>query len=182
MSDDIDAWEESEDAPEHPRKAGRAEKRGREGKPLDPAVVKDSVFTYFEARFGLGRAAFEGYGLYLGPKGRVYLGPLHAPSNIRIVSMGLLLARADGGIKPSTNILQLFGARAVRGILSLEPPQTRDFIAGRDFFVSRDQAAQAGDGYVLVRYQDYQLGCGMLKGTSVKNMVPKAKRQELKLF
>jgi len=147
---------------------------------MDPAQVKENVLKYLEDRFGLARSLFDIYGLYLAPKGKVYLGPKSAPANIRIVTIGLHIARAEGAIKPTTNLFQVFGDRITKNVVQLEKDQVKDFVRGNDILL-HDVTGQS-DGYVHVRYLDYDLGCAHLKGKNLKNMVPKAKRIELKMI
>jgi NOL1/NOP2/fmu family ribosome biogenesis protein len=147
--------------------------------------VKGDVLRYLQERFGLDPALFEGHSFYLAPKGRVYLGPSQVPPSLRIVSPGILIARADSGIKPSTNLFQLFGRHATRNVLSVDKEQAKAFANGADLVIPETAETGAGvttDGYVLVRYSDYNLGCALLKKGALKNMVPKAKRLELKLI
>jgi|GEM_PF-741452 len=153
--------------------------RGPKKEQMDASEVKENTLKYFEERFGFPRAIFDGYSIYMGPKGRLYLGPAKVPPNLRIVSPGLLIARADSGIKPSTNLFQLFGNLVDRNIISLSKEQTEKFVMGTDMILSKTDLGDASDGYVLVRYLDYNLGCALLKGTTLKNMVPKAKRLAL---
>ncbi len=146
---------------------------------MNASDVKENTLKYFEERFGLPRTIFDGYSIYLGPKGRLYLGPAKVPPNLRIVSPGLLIARADSAIKPSTNLFQLFGKQVEKNIISLTKEQTKKFVMGTDMILSKTEIDGISDGYVLVRYLDYNLGCALLKGTTLKNMVPKAKRLAL---
>jgi NOL1/NOP2/fmu family ribosome biogenesis protein len=149
---------------------------------IKTSEVKESVIRYLEERFGLSPKIFDGYSLYLGPKCRVYLGPSAVPPSLRIVSPGLLIARADSGIKPSTNLFQLFGKHVIRNTISLPKEKVRDFVLGSDMIISKELLGDVSDGYVLIRYLDYELGCAMLKAGVLKNQVPKAKRLALKLI
>jgi NOL1/NOP2/fmu family ribosome biogenesis protein len=149
---------------------------------IKPSEVKESTLHYLEERFGIPRSIFEGYSLYLGPKCRVYLGPAQVPPSLRIVSPGLLVARADSGIKPSTNLFQLFGREVSKNIVNLERASVPKFVKGDDLLISTEERKDATDGYVLVRYQGYDLGCALLKGPTLKNQVPKAKRLGLGSF
>jgi NOL1/NOP2/fmu family ribosome biogenesis protein len=144
--------------------------------------VKNNTLRYLEERFGLQGALFDGYSLYLGPKCRVYLGPAKVPPGLRIASPGLLISRADGGIKPSTNLFQLLGNNVNKNIVSLSQANTKLFVQGSDLVVSETERGTASDGYVLVRYLDYNLGCALLKSNTLKNMVPKAKRLVLEFI
>lgn len=170
-----------------PKSDGRTEGKERSGdvrrhkgpdkeKQMNASEVKENTLKYFEERFGLPRTIFDGYSIYLGPKGRLYLGPAKVPPNLRIVSPGLLIARADSGIKPSTNLFQLFGRQVERNIIPLSKEQTKKFVMGTDMILEKSDVGDVSDGYVLVRYLGYNLGCALLKGTTLKNMVPKAKR------
>lgn len=132
------------------------------------------VLAYLEQRFGLEPGLFADYGLYAASKGRIYLGPKKLVNHPRIATAGLLIGRGGKGIKPSTNLLQLFGRHVKRNFLDLEKENARAFMAGAD--VSAGEAGSATDGYVLVRYLGFPLGCGLLQKGQVKNMLPKAKR------
>jgi hypothetical protein len=113
----------------HLRREGLQKSQDRGHRPdkeqMDASVVKENTLKYFEERFGLPRTIFDGYSIYLGPKGRLYLGPAKVPPNLRIVSPGLLIARADSAIKPSTNLFQLFGKQVEKNIISLSKEQTK---------------------------------------------------------
>ena len=162
------------------REDTRPERRGpNKETQMNASEVKENTLKYFEERFGLPRTIFDTYSIYLGPKGRLYLGPAKVPPNLRIVSPGLLIARADSAIKPSTNLFQLFGKQVDKNILSISKEQTVKFVQGTDMILSKSDLGDVSDGYVLVRYLDYDLGCALLKGTTLKNMVPKAKRLTL---
>lgn len=175
-------WEDFRGRPRHGRGQRDDRKDDRGGMQADPAKVKGDVIHYLEARFGMPPSLVEGYSLYLGPKNRVYLGPSAVPPGLKIVSPGLLIARADSGIKPSTNLFQLFGAHVTRNILILSKGQAVAFVRGEDLSLKGKENETVSDGYVLARYIDYNLGCGLLKNGMLKNTVPKAKRLELKLM
>ena len=149
-------------------------------KPSDPAKLRDDTVSFFHSRFGLGKELFEGYGFNLGPKEKIYLGPKKVPGNPKIVSMGLLIARVSGSVKPTTNLLQLFGKQVTKNFIILPKEQVPSFLKGEDLQLDKSAIGHATDGYVLVRYLDYPLGCGFLKGKTMKNMLPKAKRLGLK--
>jgi NOL1/NOP2/fmu family ribosome biogenesis protein len=160
---------------------GADERGGREGRD-EPPPSSGEVLAYLEERFGLDRALFEGYGLYATSKGRIYLGPKRLANHPRIATVGLLIARSHGAIKPSTNLLQLFGKQVKRNYVDLTKENAAAFIGGSDVRLGDGETSGAltSDGYVLVRYLGFSLGCGMLQrgpqGATVKNMLPKAKR------
>ena len=145
---------------------------------LDVVGVRDNVLDYLEARFGLPRSLFEEYSFYMTTKERIYLGPKSVPNNVRIVTIGLMVARATGVIKPTTNLLQVFGRHVAKNIVTLDKVQALSFLKGEDVRLS--EPADASEGYVLVKYLDYPLGCALLKANALKNQLPKAKRLDVK--
>jgi NOL1/NOP2/fmu family ribosome biogenesis protein len=150
--------------------------RNREDWATRPKEVKAQVLSYLQERFCMPKSLFDNHSLYLGPKGRLYLGPAQIPPSLKIVSPGLLIARADGGIKPSTNLFQLFGGHVTKNIVELGQDSVKKFVKGDDLLISGTERKDATDGYVLVRFNGYSLGCALLKGAALKNQVPKAKR------
>ncbi|MDD5340590.1 MAG: hypothetical protein PHV13_05075 [Candidatus ainarchaeum sp.] len=144
-----------------------------------PAPSAADVLLYLEERFGLERALFSDYGLYATSKGRIYIGPKRLVNHPRIATVGLLIARSQGAIKPSTNLLQLFGRQVKKNYVVLGRENAATFIGGTDVKVTSGEKGDASDGYVLVRYLDFSLGCGMLHGSDVRNMLPKAKRLKI---
>ncbi len=147
---------------------------------LPPKKVMGLVSGYLDERFGLGPEAFEGYGMYMASKGRVYLGPKALIERPKIVTLGLLIARVGGTVKPTTNLLQLFGKRVTKNRLVLSREQARSFARGEDVRLEAGDEEGCAEGYVLIAYGGTPMGCGFLKGGVVKNMLPKAKRLELK--
>jgi hypothetical protein len=149
-------------------------------KTLDPAKTQKQVLGYLRERFGLTEAELGGFGLYMASKGRIYLGPRRTIDRPPAVSLGLLVARVSGTVKPSTNLLQSFGRHISRNLIILTREQAMSFARGSDLEVGEDALGGATDGYVLLKYGDAPLGCGLLRGRSVRNMLPKAKRLELR--
>ncbi|MEW6748904.1 MAG: hypothetical protein AB1295_04320 [Candidatus Micrarchaeota archaeon] len=164
----------------------------KQKKELPPDKLKDAVLEYLEERFGLGPEVFKDFGFYLASKGRVYLGPRRAIDRPKVVTVGLLIARAGDSIKPTTNLLQAFGRQVKKNEIRLSREQTLSYVRGEDIrmagpgssaspqTVSGLGSPVSGDGYVLLTYEGYPLGCGLLKAGTIKNMLPKAKRLELK--
>jgi len=56
------------------------------------------------------------------------------------------------------------------------------FIRGEDLELSAEDIHQATDGYVLVKYLDFPLGCSFLRGRTLRNMIPKDRSVGLKLI
>src|SRR5512143_126318 len=156
------------------------EMKGRDIDNMPPKKVLGMVGSYLEERFGIGHEDLGGFGLYMASKGRVYLGPEKAIDRPRVVTLGLLIARVSRSVKPSTNLFQLFGRGIRKNFMELDRAQTVAFARGEDVRVESGQSSSCTEGYVLLRYKGFPLGCGFLQGAVVKNLVPKAKRLELK--
>ena len=134
------------------------------------------IFEYLQERFGIPPDAFKDFQIYGGSKGKVYLGPKKLISKPDIVSLGILVARAESSVKPTTNLLQLFGHLASKNIVRLDKKEAVSFAKGEDLQI-KDEAS---DGYVLVKFENNCLGCGLLKENLLINQIPKAKRQQVK--
>lgn len=132
------------------------------------------VLEFFKERFGIEESAFDGFGLYMGSRGRVYLGPKTLIGKPDVISPGLLAARVSNAIKPSTNFIQLFGHLATRNVIDVGKEDAAAFARGEDL------AYEGDEGYVIVSYEGRPMGCGHLKGSTVRNLLPKSRRQELK--
>ncbi|VVC02470.1 Ribosomal RNA small subunit methyltransferase F [Candidatus Bilamarchaeum dharawalense] len=146
--------------------------------PADPKKIQSEVLAYLYSRFGFDQKLFDNFGLYLGSKGKIYLGPKQLIKEPKIVTLGIMIARADGGIKPTTNLFQIFGKQITKNYIKISKEQAIVYVKGEDMNLGDIQ--NASDGYVLIKYGDIPLGCGFLKGHALKNMMPKAKRIGLK--
>ncbi len=144
----------------------------------ESSQTQKQVLDYLQSHFGLEPSLFSDFCFYLTSKGRIYLGPRQIINQPKIVTLGIMIARADSGIKPTTNLFQVFGRHITKNILQLTKEQTIKYVKGEDMILHDTSAAS--DGYVLLKFNDYPLGCGLLKGKTLKNMMPKAKRLGLK--
>ena len=143
---------------------------------------KDQVIVYLSERFGMASELFSSWEFYSGSKGRIILGPKDINPALRPDTAGLLIARIAKTVKPSSNLLQLFGTHVSRNAISLSRENTMRFVRGEDLSLSPEESATATEGYVLLRFAHYALGCGLLKDGRIKNMLPKAKRVGLKYW
>lgn len=135
------------------------------------------VEDYFEKRFGISKKIFTGYCFYSGGKGKIYLG-MGVPENLDVISAGIIIARKGKSIKPTTNFIQIFGNHATRNIIKLSVEDAIRYIKGEDLKV--EVKPDISDGYVILKYSGFPLGCGLLKNGKIKNMIPKAKRLDVK--
>lgn len=141
--------------------------------------IREQVLDYLELRFGLAKTNFDEYGFYAGPKGRVIVGPKLIDDRIEPATAGLLIARVHKSVKPTTNLLQIFGSLVKRNIITLSRAQTLKYLQGLDIRPGAEDAIDATNGYVLLKYDQYSLGCGLYQDDQVKNMLPRAKRIQL---
>ena len=145
-----------------------------------PLEIKQQVLEYLTQRFGLPASLFDSFEFYAGPTGRVILGPKLIDTKIEADTAGLLIARIGKSVKPSTNLLQLFGGSIGKNVIQLDREKAIKYVRGLDLHLDGDKIGEATGGYVVLKYDRYSLGCGLLQGNQLKNMLPKAKRLELK--
>lgn len=141
---------------------------------------QNDVLEYLEKRFGMHRPIFEGFTFYLASRGRVFIGPQKVPQLPNIASVGLIAGRISKSIKPSSNLLQIFGKFVTKNFIELDKNKTLEFLKGNDLILTPSEIGNTTDGYVLLKYLNYPIGCGLLKGKKdLKNMLPKAKRLKI---
>ena len=143
---------------------------------------KRMILEYFEGHFGIKPGILNSFGFYAGLKGRIFLGPKKAIDRPSIVSLGILIARINGSIKPSTNLFHMFGTHVKKNFVSLTKKHAVQYIHGDDLELSAAEINEAEEGYILVKYLNFPLGCGLLKENRIKNMLPKAKRLDVKFI
>lgn len=141
---------------------------------------KAMTLEYLERRFGLPPDLLSDFEFYAGPNGRVILGPRHIDPCLSPDTAGLLIARIGNSVKPSTNLLQVVGSLAVRNVITLDRDKASQYIKGLDLKLTVEEIGDTTDGYILLKYLVFPLGCGLLQAGHVKNMLPKAKRLEVK--
>ena len=135
-------------------------------------------------RFGLDKEIFGLLELFQLSKGRIYCVGETCSGWLgmeRVATAGLLFARLGGTVKPSSNIIQIFGKLATKNFLEVDKDVARKFVSGEDLDVDASKYNSVTEGYVIVKYQNYPLGVGLLKNGQVKNMLPKGRRIGIKL-
>lgn len=137
------------------------------------------VMGYLSERFGIPIELFEGRVFYQRPGGRVYMGPNDKIEGVAADSAGILIARVHRTVKPSSCLLQLFGSHVTRNGIILTREQALACVAGKDVMVHARQLEGARPGYVLLTYGDIALGCGLLRDTTIHNVLPKATHLDL---
>jgi hypothetical protein len=144
--------------------------------------VREAMLEFLEKRFGIESSAFAGLEFMDNGKGRVFAMNREAAIftlGNNIMSTSLPFARLDGAAKPTSMMLQVFGHLAKNNLVMLEKEKAKEFIEGFDLSVKNHDCT---DGYVILKYQNYPLGCGLLRGNEIKNMLPKAKRMSVEFL
>jgi len=142
--------------------------------------MKSQLFEYLESRFGILPPKFKDFEFYGASRGRIFLGPKHIISRPEPVSVGILAARTGNAIKPTTNLLQLFGRHASKNIVNLNKENIMKYAKGESLLLTEQEKNSSSNGYVIVSYSSVPVGCGYLKDDSLDSLLPKAKRLSLK--
>jgi NOL1/NOP2/fmu family ribosome biogenesis protein len=151
---------------------------------IEPCSATDKSLTleYLERRYGLASELLADFEFYASANGRIILGPKLIEPCLSPDTAGLLIARIGNTVKPSTNLLQVFGALISRNFVALVRENAVRYIKGLDLEVSAAEIGDTTEGYVLLKYLAFPLGCGLLQGTHIKNMLPKAKRVDIRFL
>ncbi len=148
---------------------------------MEPASKDDLEFfnRYFESRFGVDRRELSSYiVLKRGRSFWAFSGEMRTLEVLdRVESAGIRALNISGRIpKPTTSFLRLIGNRAKRNITSLRSySELVEFMSGG--IVRRK--FDADPGFVIVKYGDDVLGCGMYSPRlGLVSQLPKYMRAE----
>jgi NOL1/NOP2/fmu family ribosome biogenesis protein len=92
---------------------------------------------------------------------------------IEIIHYGVYFGKFDkvGELRLSIEGAQLVGEKAKKNIMEIDQEKAVKWMKGEDLKVeSEDQ------GYVLLKWKKYYLGCGKLEKGKIKNFIPKDRR------
>uniref|UniRef100_A0A8T6QXI1 SAM-dependent MTase RsmB/NOP-type domain-containing protein n=1 Tax=Lyngbya confervoides BDU141951 TaxID=1574623 RepID=A0A8T6QXI1_9CYAN len=130
-------------------------------------------------RFGIPPAAFDTYDCWATGKRRYWLRDRTSqlPDELSPQTLGLSCAtQTNLGLKPSTAFLQRFGQLAQQNVIHLPDWEAvAEFLRGG----SQPLSANVQPGYVHVRFQAFELGCGYYRGGYLESQIPKILRREL---
>ncbi|MCH9031966.1 MAG: hypothetical protein IIB00_06880 [candidate division Zixibacteria bacterium] len=149
---------------------------------IAPAEIVTFTLEYLESRFGIDSSVFSKAKFYLGSRSRLYMINESVEVAQFAVTAGLLVARVPRFVKPSTNFLQAFESSITKSKLQLDKTQAQKYISGEDLTLDSNTEETPENGYVAVFYGAYCLGCGFLKNSVLKNVLPKEKRLNLKFL
>jgi NOL1/NOP2/fmu family ribosome biogenesis protein len=71
--------------------------------------------------------------------------------------------------KPTTWAMQVLGNKATRNVITLTEEQARSVINGGELRIEAD----AEDGFVLLRWQEFVIGVGLYKRPLLKSQIPR---------
>ncbi|MDR9401880.1 MAG: NOL1/NOP2/sun family putative RNA methylase, partial [Halothece sp. Uz-M2-17] len=142
-----------------------------------PQPVRDSQYLqWFSERFGIDSDIFSSFQLWIKGKDKIWLADASCQplSEVEIQTLGIPFMRT--GYKPTTCALQRFGSHITRNVVSLD-----DFSAVQRFFLGESQPinAMVESGFVHVRYDYYELGCGLYKNGVLHSQIPKGLRLKI---
>jgi len=140
--------------------------------PLAPAAA----IAWLGDRFGLPPTALADFQLWRKGKDKVWATTRACQPTVPLIpqSLGLILLRiGQADYKPTTFALQALGTHLQKNVIDLATPT-----AVRLFLQGQTQPLQADvqPGYVHVRYQAFELGCGLYREGHLHSQIPKILR------
>ena len=116
---------------------------------------------------------FKSYLVYKTPKNRVYIVNKEFSkldkNKLKINNIGLyIFSIEDDGLRFSIDGSQMFKAK--KNIIELNEKQFKEWMTGNNLDIKTEE------GYYIIKYKDYFLGCGKSSGEKVYNYVPKERR------
>lgn len=133
------------------------------------------IEEYLEEKFGIPKNIMKRY-LIIERKKKYWIASKDIEkadlTGLKIEAIGILLARKNRQIKPTTDAVQVFGKFATKNCIKLNKKQFEDVLKGMD--IQTQQRAE--DGYVIFFYQKMPIGIGLYRQRKVKNMIPRARR------
>lgn len=139
-----------------------------------PQLVQNPRYLqWFCERFRINQDIFSPFQLWMKGKDKIWLADssCQPPSEVNIQTLGLPLMRISN--KPTTSAFQRFGSHIERNVILLD-----HFSAVQRFFLGESQLLNTSvePGFVHVRYDNYELGCGLYKSGVLHSQIPKGLR------
>ena len=144
---------------------------------VEGRASRAEVLDWFEERFGIDPAVFDGYTFWEKGAGSVWILRGDAPSPIEIEALGMrVMHTRQEHWKPTTNAVQRFGPHATRNVIDLDADEAATFVAGDDQEIAWD-----GDwGYLIatgaIAGEREPLGVGLYTYGTLQSTVPKGRR------
>ena len=142
--------------------------------------TRDAVLDWWNERFGVPREAFDGYTFWEKGSGKLwaFAGSVPSPTTVEALGITFLRVRQEHW-KPTTDAVQRFGSNATKNVITLDDPQARAFVNGKDQELSWD-----GDwGYLIVTHdlagEPEPLGVGLYLYDELRSQIPKGRQREI---
>ncbi|MDY6775437.1 MAG: hypothetical protein SV253_05090 [Halobacteria archaeon] len=140
-------------------------------------VDPDEVLGFWDEKFGVTREVFDGYDLYMKGESKVWITSAETLDGLEYESVGLPFLRVNQEHpKPTTDALQVFGEYATKNTVDLDADDARRFVEGETVEKEFDVDSL---GYVIVKYDDEVLGCGLYFPGELRSQMPKGRRVSL---
>ena len=136
------------------------------------------ILKYLRDRFGISKRIFSDYSFIVrGEKIWIAFKDVLEKDleGLNIEAIGLLFGRyfeKQKRFKPTTNALQIFGRYATKNIVELDEKEKDMYIRGYDL----EKKLNLEEGYVIVKFKNDVLGCGLYREGKIKNQIPKARK------
>ena len=136
------------------------------------------ILKYLRDRFGISKRIFSDYSFIVrGEKIWIAFKDVLEKDleGLNIEAIGLLFGRyfeKQKRFKPTTNALQIFGRYATKNIVELDEKEKEMYIRGYDL----EKKLNLEEGYVIVKFKNDVLGCGLYREGKIKNQIPKARK------
>lgn len=148
---------------------------------------KKIILAEMEKGFGIPKEVFKKLDFFKTKK-RVYVCTkecLRDELFSRAETAGIGFARPSKVLKPTTDMLQLFGKHAKKNVVELSKEKLKGLIKEGEIEIGRKSAGkqeekQGERGYMLISYKKQILGCGFLKEGMLESKIPKARRALLR--
>ena len=129
------------------------------------------LLNLLKKEYDIEQNIFKNYELYE-KNNKIYLGPKNIIE--KAISCGIPIYNLKSK-KPSTTFFQSFGMFIKKNIIDLNKEQTIYYIDGKDILIVQNEKK-----YVLVKYKEFSIGCGLIKDNILKNQIPKNKQIKFK--
>jgi len=142
---------------------------------------REEVVDWWETRFGVDPAVFDGYSFWEKGAGKIWIynGEAPDPAHIEAIGMTILRTRQEHW-KPTTRGAARFGRHATSNVVVLDPAEATTFAAGED----QELPCWDGDwGYLIAAHEvagDLEpIGVGLYLHGELRSRIPKGSREEL---
>jgi NOL1/NOP2/sun family putative RNA methylase len=135
--------------------------------------LSDSApLSWFSQRFGIHSDHLQGLQFWVKGKDKVWLAESACqPPEVLPQTIGIPVWRSgNSALKPTTAALQRLGKVITRNVIELESlDAVHCFLSGQP----QSCLAEVEEGYVHVRFADFELGCGLYRSGTLRSQIPK---------